>query len=63
MTKYRIFGDKLTEYYAIVTADSKENAYEIASNNDNIDWFEVETDNEIVPYNVELEDELDNSDK
>jgi hypothetical protein len=62
MTKYKVYGDKLTEYYTVVTADSEANAYEFAANNDHIDWFEIETDNTIVPYNVELQDELDNSD-
>ena len=62
MNKYKVYGDKITEYYTVVTADSEENAYLFAANNDSIDWFEIETDNTIVPYNVELQDELDNSD-
>ena len=57
MTKYKVYGDKLIEYYTVVTADSAEAAWEAASN-DNLDWFQIENDRTIEPYDVqeELED-------
>jgi hypothetical protein len=61
MTKYKVYGDKLIEFYTVVTADSAEAAWEFAANNDNIDWFQIENDRTIEPYHIqeELEDTLD----
>jgi hypothetical protein len=61
MNKYKVYGDKLIEYYTVVTADSAEAAWEFAANNDNLDWFQIENDRTIEPYHIqeELEDTLD----
>jgi len=61
MTKYRVFGDKLISYYTIVTADNENAAWEFATNNDNLDWFEIPTDSTIEVHFVatEQEDTLD----
>jgi hypothetical protein len=60
MSKYKVYGDKLIEFYTVVTADSAEAAWEAASS-DNIDWFQIENDRTIEPYHIqeELEDTLD----
>lgn len=58
MKQYRVTGDKLIEYYTVVTADSVEAAWKFASNNNSIDWFEIENDRTIEPYDVQ---ELDDS--
>ncbi|MGA1047068.1 MAG: hypothetical protein ACO3UU_03605 [Minisyncoccia bacterium] len=60
MTKYKVYGDKLMTYYTIVTADSQEQAWEFAANNDNLDWFQVEDDASIEPYDVQLEEDETN---
>jgi len=60
MTKYRVFGDKLMTYYTVVTADSPDKAWDYAANNDNIDWFQVEDDASIEPYDVQLEEDETN---
>ena len=59
MTKYKVYGDKLIEYYTVVTADSAESAWEFATNNDSIDWFQIENDRTIEPYHIQEELELD----
>lgn len=62
MTKYKVYGDKLFDYYTVVTADSRQQAWEFASNNDNLDWFQIENDKTIEPYDVveELEEDETN---
>lgn len=55
MNQYRVFGDKLISYYTVVTANSEEQAYEYASNNDNLDWFQIPTDSTIEVHFVEPE--------
>ena len=59
MTKYKVYGDKLIEYYTVVTADSAEAAWQFAANNDNLDWFQIENDRTIEPYHIQEELELD----
>ena len=59
MTKYKVFGDKLISYYTIVTADSESHAWDFASNNDNLDWIQIEQDSPIEVHFVEAEDETD----
>jgi hypothetical protein len=59
MTKYKVYGDKLIEYYTVVTADSAEAAWQFAANNDSIDWFQIENDRTIEPYHIQEELELD----
>lgn len=49
---YRVYGSKTKYYYSDVNAMDAAAAWDFASNNDNIDWFEVETDDVIEPYNV-----------
>lgn len=52
MNKYKVYGDKTHKYYTVVTAESPGNAWDHAANNDSIDWFEIESDNYIEPYEV-----------
>ena len=52
MDKYRVFGDKLHKYYTVITAPDEQAAWDIASNRDDLDWFEVETDETVEPYEV-----------
>lgn len=62
MTRYKVYGDKLFDYYTVVTADSRQQAWEFAANNDNLDWFQIENDKTIEPYDVveELEEDETN---
>lgn len=53
MKQYKVFGDKLINYYTVVTANDQEHAWEFAANNDSIDWFQIEDDNTIEPYEVQ----------
>lgn len=59
MNKYKVFGDKVVDYYINVEATSAEEAWDIASNAATIDWIQMETDNTIQVHFVdnELEDE------
>jgi hypothetical protein len=55
MKKYKVYGDKLIEFYTVVTADSQEQAWEFAANNNSIDWFQIENDRTIEPYHIQEE--------
>jgi len=59
MSKYRVFGDKVIDYYINVEAISAEEAWDIASNAATTDWIQMETNNAIQVHFVdnELEDE------
>ena len=59
MSKYKVFGDKVVDYYINVEATSAEEAWDIASNAATTDWIQMETDNTIQVHFVdnELEDE------
>lgn len=59
MNKYKVFGDKVVDYYINVEAISAEEAWDIASNAATTDWIQMETDNTIQVHFVdnELEDE------
>lgn len=59
MSKYKVFGDKVVDYYINVEAISAEEAWDIASNAATTDWIQMETDNTIQVHFVdnELEDE------
>ena len=50
---YKVYGDKTHKYYTVVTAEDQDNAWDFAANNDNLNWFEIETDETIEPYAVE----------
>jgi aspartyl/asparaginyl beta-hydroxylase (cupin superfamily) len=58
MNKYKVFGDKVVDYYINVEAISAEEAWDIASNAATTDWIQMETDNTIQVHFVdnELED-------
>jgi len=58
MNKYKVFGDKVVDYYINVEATSAEEAWDIASNAATTDWIQMETDNTIQVHFVdnELED-------
>lgn len=58
MNKYKVFGDKVVEYYIDVESTSAEEAWDIASNAATTDWIQIETDNTIQVHFVdnELED-------
>jgi hypothetical protein len=53
MNKYKVYGDKTHKYYTVVTAETRDNAWQAAENSLSIDWFEIESDNYIEPYAVE----------
>ncbi len=59
MNKYKVFGDKVVDYYINVEASSAEEAWDIAANAATTDWIQMETDNTIQVHFVdnELEDE------
>ena len=47
MTKYRVFGDKLLNYYIDVEAANAEEAWDIASNAATHEWIQRESDSVI----------------
>jgi len=53
MNQYRVTGSKYFLYWTVVTAESKEDAYDIAQKDD-IDWSEIETDDIIEPIEIDL---------
>lgn len=53
MSTYRVFGSKTQDFYVDVSAASPAEAYDIA-NNGHTQWYEIETDDTIEPFNVEL---------
>lgn len=59
MNKYKVIGDKLNHFYTIVTAPTKEAAWDIATNRDDLTWFEIEMDTTIDPYEIEEVEELE----
>jgi hypothetical protein len=62
MSKYKVFGDKLIEYYIDVDANSAEEAYDIASNAATHNWIQIETDSVIQVHFVDDELEADTTD-
>ena len=61
MSKYKVFGDKVVDYYINVEATSAEEAWDIASNAATHDWIQMETDNIIQVHFVDNELEEDTS--
>jgi hypothetical protein len=61
MNKYKVFGDKVVDYYINVEATSAEEAWDIASNAATTDWIQMETDNTIQVHFVDNELEEDTS--
>jgi hypothetical protein len=51
--KYRVYGSKTKYYYLDINAEDAAEAWDLSLNKDNIEWFEVESDNVIEPYTVE----------
>ena len=62
MTKFRVFGDKLIEYYIDVEAANAEEAWDIASNAATHSWIQIETDSTIQVHYVDNELEADKTD-
>ena len=58
MTQYKIYGSKVHKYYTVVTAVDPGNAWDYVTDNNNIDWFEVEMDDTIEPYAVEETEQI-----
>ena len=53
---YKIYGDRMQEFYVTVNADSNDLAWEAAKRIPAEGWTEIPTDDMIEPYNVvELE--------
>ena len=50
---YKIHGDKIHKYIAIVEAESPELAWELSKDMSTNVWREVASDDPIEPYNVE----------
>jgi hypothetical protein len=60
MTKYKVFGDMLFEFFIDVEANSKNEAWDIASAAEVPQWTQIVKDNQIeVHFVEELKDELD----
>ena len=55
MTQYKVFGDKVVDYYINVEAISAEEAWDIASNAATTDWIQMETNNTIQVHFVDNE--------
>lgn len=53
MKTFRVLGSKTQEFYIDVSAEGPDEAYDRA-NEDHVQWFEVETDEPIEPYEVQL---------
>ena len=53
MNKYKVFGDKLVDYYIDVEANSAEEAWDIASAAGTHEWFQIEKDTTIEVHFVE----------
>ena len=56
MPIFKVFGRKYIDYYTSVTAPDEQIAYDYALNNDHIQWFEIEGDDPIEPYDVFLDE-------
>jgi hypothetical protein len=56
--KYRVFGYFNHQYMTIVNANSESEAYDIAENQTTDKWSMVDTDVNIYPHEVYLEDDL-----
>lgn len=61
MNKYRVFGDKVIEYYIDVESTSAEEAWDIASNAATDKWFQIATDSTIEVHFVDNELQEDTS--
>jgi len=59
MHKYRVTGDKITQYYMEVEADTPDDAWDIASAAGTHEWFEIESDNTIEVFDVQVISELE----
>ena len=53
MSKYKVFGDKLVDYYIDVEANSADEAWDIASAAGTHEWFQIEKDTTIEVHFVE----------
>jgi hypothetical protein len=60
MTKYKVFGDMLFEFFIDVEANSENEAWDIASAAEVPQWTQIVKDNQIeVHFVEELKNELD----
>ena len=59
MHKYKVTGDKITQYYMEVEADTPDDAWDIAATADTHEWFEIESDNTIEVFDVQVISELE----
>lgn len=57
MPMYKVIGRKFQDYYVIVNAPNEQVAYDYASNNDHLQWFEIDTDDPIEPIEVSLDED------
>jgi hypothetical protein len=54
MSKYKVVGDKVVQYWTDVVANSEDEAYTIAKDLESHKWFQLENDDIIEPYEIEL---------
>ena len=54
MSKYRVYGDKVINYYIDVDAADSSEAFDKANESDSSQWFEVEGDQTIEAFHAEL---------
>jgi hypothetical protein len=57
MTEFRVFGDKLINYYIDVEASDESEAFQKADESDSSQWQEIEDDNTIESYSAEIKNE------
>ena len=60
MPTYRVYGSKVTEFYTVVAADDRRQAYEIANSLSSHEWDEVET---IDANDIEITDIIKDDEK
>ena len=58
MTEYRVFGDKLINYYIDVEAADESEAFDKANEADATAWFQIEDDSVIESFSAEIKDEM-----
>jgi len=58
MNQYKATGTRYYDYYTVVTAETREAALAIAQGDD-IDWFEIESDNVVEDIDVSLVEDGD----
>ena len=59
MEIYRVYGEKVHSYYTDVSAQNADDAYDVASSRNLIDWSEIENDEIVEVSEVISFDKID----